>query len=381
MSKINVLHISNGFLGLSKVHRYLYSAMDNIDICQIIFAVNRKNKRQREEAIIEFKTNQSKIIYSRFIKPYHRFLFNNKANFLYKDLVSQTNVEKIDISHATTLFSDGILALKLFNDYNKKYIVTVRNTDLNVFLKYRRDLYPIMHQILRNAEKIIFISEAYRANFFKNKSIEKVKHSYYHKSLVINNGVDEFWLANTFPKKHSAVFKLLFVGRLSREKNLSRLIQAVLELRKVYKNIELTVVGSLGNDQKKTLNLIQKNTDVVHYLGVVNCKDKLLQIYREHHIFTMPSLIETFGLVYIEALTQGLPVLFTENQGIDGVFEEDLKIGEKVNAHSVDSIREGIEKIILNYDKYNISNINFSEFSWNLISKKYQELYSKVINK
>ena len=113
------------------------------------------------------------------------------------------------------------------------------------------------------------------------------------------------------------VFKILFVGRISKEKNLMRLIEAVLKLRKVFKNVELTIVGSLGNDQKKILPLIQKNTGVVNYLGPVSSKNQLLEIYREHHLFAMPSLIETFGLVYIEALSQGLPVLFTENQGID----------------------------------------------------------------
>lgn len=379
MNKVNVLHISNGFLGHSNVHMALYSSIDKLLIAQNIFAVNRKNKSQREEKVLSFSVPESSVFFSRFVKPYHKFLFKSKANYLYHDLKLHIKNENIDIVHATTLFTDGILALKLYNDYNKKYIVTIRNTDLNIFLKYRRDLYPIMHQILQNAEKIIFISEAYRINFFKNSSIEKVKHLYYHKTIIINNGIDNFWLTNVFPKKQCIVFKILFVGRISKEKNLMRLIEAVLKLRKVFKNVELTIVGSLGNDQKKILPLIQKNTGVINYLGPVSSKNQLLEIYREHHLFAMPSLIETFGLVYIEALSQGLPVLFTENQGIDGVFKE-VKVGEKVDASSVDSITTGLEKIILKYDQYNISDINFSEFSWDVISKKYQELYNNVIN-
>src|SRR5690606_10333952 len=106
------------------------------------------------------------------------------------------------------------LALKLYKEYNKKYIITVRNTDLNTFLKYRKDLYPLMHEILQHADKIVFISEAYRVNFFKHNSIRKSKYSYYDKTIVNSNGIDSFWLSNIFPKKQTPAFKLLFVGRV-----------------------------------------------------------------------------------------------------------------------------------------------------------------------
>ena len=39
-------------------------------------------------------------------------------------------------------------------------------------------------------------------------------------------------------------------------------------------------------------------------------------IYRENDIYVMPSIIETFGLVYAEAMSQGLPVIYTRGQGL-----------------------------------------------------------------
>ncbi|MBB4120081.1 glycosyltransferase involved in cell wall biosynthesis [Mesonia hippocampi] len=380
MNKLKILYISNGFLGLSKVHRVLCSAVDKIKIQQTVFAVNRKNKSQREDTELYFSVEGSKVIYSRFLRTYHKFLFRNKARFLYQDLTDQTNIENIDLIHATTLFTDGVLALKLYKKYNKRYIITIRNTDLNTFLKYRKDLYSLMHEILKNADKIIFISEAYRINLFEHNSIKKSKHLYYDKTIVISNGIDDFWLSNIYPKKQTSAFKILFVGRISKEKNLVRLINALLQLREVRQDIQLTIVGELGNDEKTVLPLIQKYSKFIEYTGSIKSKEKLLKIYRSHHIFAMPSLTETFGLVYIEALSQGLPVLFTENQGIDGVFQDGV-VGEKVNAYSVDSIVSGLEKIILNYPQYNLSKIDFSRFDWIEIAKSYQKLYNEVLNR
>lgn len=374
---MTILHISNGFLGLSKVHRVLFQAMDQLGLRQSIFAVTRKSKARRAETELQFQEGSSKIIYSRCLKLHHKFLYKRKAKYLYQDLIRQVHINDIAIAHATTLFSDGILALKLYKDYGTRYIVTVRNTDLNLFLKFRKDLYNTMNEILKNASKIIFLTEAYRESFFTHPSVSANQYFYRQKSVVLNNGIDKFWLKNITPKRQVMPFRLLYVGRLSKEKNLNRLIHAVVQLRERYPKIQLTIVGAAGNDKKNVLSLIGLNADFIHYKGEVHDKAMLLDIYRGHDIFAMPSLRETFGLVYIEALSQGLPVLFTADQGIDGVFGS-LKIGEKVNAHSVSSIAQGLEKVLLNFGEYDLSRINFTRFDWDKIAEQYRDMYYEI---
>ena len=51
----------------------------------------------------------------------------------------------------------------------------------------------------------------------------------------------------------------------------------------------------------------------------------------------MPSFPETFGLVYVEAMSQGLPIIYTKGQGIDGYFE-DGKVGYPVNTKDSNDI-------------------------------------------
>jgi glycogen synthase len=94
----------------------------------------------------------------------------------------------------------------------------------------------------------------------------------------------------------------------------------------------------------------------------------------------MPSKRETFGLVYIEALSQGLPVLYTENQGIDELFN--AAVGLATNPNKIKNILMSIEKLILNSKDYreNIINLNFNEFSWkSIFENHYLKLYKHII--
>ncbi len=114
----------------------------------------------------------------------------------------------------------------------------------------------------------------------------------------------------------------------------------------------------------------------VNFLGSVYEKEELLKIYRANHIFAMVSKRETFGLVYLEALTQGLPLLYTKSRGIDGIFKE--RIGEAVDPYSVNSIKNGLQKMIANYEEYD-TYVNFSDFDWEGIAQKYYEMYDTII--
>src|SRR5690606_17256122 len=117
---------------------------------------------------------ESNIVYSKQLKKYHRFLFSAKVNYLYEDLINKVDISLHDITYATTLFSDGYVANKLFQNFEIPYIIAVRNTDIHIFLKYRPDLKNLALEILSDASQIIFISQSnfdnfYSHRFFKNK--------------------------------------------------------------------------------------------------------------------------------------------------------------------------------------------------------------------
>ena len=372
---MKILHISNDFLN-SRVHSNLYKQIDNFGFEQVVFCPLR-NKNQIDKNIIRFENSNSKIIYSRVISNFHRYFFRNKINFLYSDLIKNINPNQIDVQHATTLFSDGALAYRLYVRFDIPYIVTVRNTDVNLFLNLRPDLYLMAKKILKNASNIVFISRSLKTLFFKNFYFKKIENKLSNKIKVIPNGIDDFWLKNiTIPKKKSRLC-FLFIGKFDKNKNVLNLIKALRFLREKHDDVELNLVGGGGSNHKKILKVITKNS-WISYHGQINNKKRLKNIYNQNDFFLMPSKRETFGLVYIEALSQGLPILYSKNQGVDGLFN--TPIGLATNASKNKNIFISIEKLIFNSNDYkaNIINLNFNEFSWKgILENYYLKLYEK----
>ena len=89
---------------------------------------------------------------------------------------------------------------------------------------------------------------------------------------------------------------------------------------------------------------------------------------------------ETFGITYIEAISQGIPIIYTKNTGFGGFFEEGI-VGYAVNPYNFDDINIAITKIMGNH-KFIIQNcINKSLlFNCDIIVKDLSDLYEKTLD-
>ena len=98
----------------------------------------------------------------------------------------------------------------------------------------------------------------------------------------------------------------------------------------------------------------------------------------------MPSYTETFGIVYIEALSQGLPIVHSRGQGVDGLFKADT-VSESANPYDPSDIASAISTLLerLKTDRTTPS-LCISEskrFNWRDISKEYVEIYSGILRR
>ena len=194
------------------------------------------------------------------------------------------------------------------------------------------------------------------------------------KSQIIPNGVNPYWLEHWQIRSDTPASSnnILYVGLFDDNKNVLRLMQAVLQLQQQMPDIHLDLVGGGGNREQEVLNLVQQHPDTFRYLGKVYDKEKLQHIYAGNRVFAMPSLHETFGLVYVEALSQGLALLYTKGEGIDGLFEE--KVGEAVTPTDVNEIAEALKRLLTQPEQYQRPEA-FARFDWKEIAKKYQTIY------
>lgn len=376
MEHFSILHIANDYSG-STVYKNLIKELDNLGLSQVVYNPIKEKSRIGKNKI-DLKAKDSKIIYSHILnKTTDRFFYKQKIKKILKDIESKVDLTKVRFIHAHTWYSDGGVAYLLSKKYNIPYITAVRNTDLNVHYKYLLHHRKFGKEILKNANKVVLIGE-YQKTFFNKIKIDK---SISTKLTVIPNGVDPFWIANfKFFNPTNCVdkFKILYVGTFIKRKKLLELQQAIIELS-LQNNMqcELHIVGGGGDQTEPIMKNIKDYSNLFQYHGKIEQKEDLIKIYRNCHFFAMPSRNETFGLVYVEAMLQGLPILYTANDGIDGFYKE--KIGKKVSKQAdVLEIKQAILKLIDNDVEYEIPTQKLLEnHNWKNIAKVYQKIYEQ----
>lgn len=372
-----ILHITNDYSG-STVYKNLIRELDYVNIEQIVYNPVRESNRIGKNKI-DLINDKSQIIYSHILSKYaDRILYQKKVKKIVKDIETKVDLSKITFIHAHTWYSDGGVAYELHKKYKIPFIVTVRNTDLNLFLKYFLHERSYGRDILLAADKIITISAVYKNRMSDDKRLAPIILEIKNKVTVIPNGVDPYWIDSKVSVrkqiKNKDVIQLLYIGKFDKGKNVINLVNAVKNLNKnSTNNFVLTLIGGKGNDEKRVLSAI-KDQSCFNYVGRVDDLTELKRYFQKSDIFTMPSKAETFGLVYMEALLQGLPILYTKNEGIDGLYED--LIGEKVEDTSVREIENKIQLLLSNYNHYNFSIEKFSKnHDWKRIAEVYRQLY------
>ena len=308
-------------------------------------------------------------------RPLDRLLFFTKQKHMLNAILQRWDISTIDLIHAHTVFSGGYTAWKLHQEYHIPYIVAVRNTDVNVFFRYMVHLRHVGVKILRDAAAVIFLSPAYQSSVLETYVPKKYREEIRSKSLVIPNGISDVFVKDQHrphPLPEQGV-RLVYIGELSDNKNLPVTLSAVEQLRKDGIPATLTVAGPI---RERKYDGFFKPYPFVTYLGKIP-PERVKEVMRQSDIFVMPSHTETFGLVYAEAMSQGLPVLYTRGQGFDGHFP-DGAVGYAVDDRSPVDVAEKIRAVMEHYaglaqNAYE----GAARFSWDTIARRYEGLYQE----
>jgi glycosyltransferase involved in cell wall biosynthesis len=156
-----------------------------------------------------------------------------------------------------------------------------------------------------SADILLMISELERLSFVEAGIPEE-------RLVVIPWGIDtNLWIPPKEQKsvQHNAALRVLFVGTIGFRKGIPYLMQA---LEKCGPLVSLTLVGP---NSKETDRFLHNARTVVNYVGT-KTKVALRDIYWTSDVLVLPSLVDTYGLVALEAMACGLPVIVTENCGV-----------------------------------------------------------------
>ena len=132
-------------------------------------------------------------------------------------------------------------------------------------------------------------------------------------------------------------FKVLFVGAGSQRKGLHHLLLAWKQAR-LPKDSKLTLVCRTIDSGILELIKTTPNVELIRGLS----QSDLVQQFRHSSLFVMPSLVEGFGQVYLEALAEGCPVLGTRNTGLPDIGGEAVNI---VEAGDLDQLTASLETL------------------------------------
>lgn len=371
---MKILHINAYYID-NHLYSQLYTTLDS-DVEQMVYIPIKKD-REAENMV---DLNQGELIFEKVIKSIYKYNYFRKIREITKALIQKKAHHNIDFVHAHNLFTDGVIAYNLKKKFGLKYIVAVRTTDIGLQYKFMYHRRFKVKQVLEKAEQIIFISPTYRDKLFKMMSpsfISKIS----SKVRIVPNGINDYWLENQHKPKKGSLGKrvnLLYVGQIMKRKNVIPLIEAINLLnQEKKKDYFLTIVGGANTYEKDFFNTFLdyiKPFDWIEYKGKIKEKEKLLQQYRQCDIFAMPARGELFGLVYIEALSQGKPVLYAKGEGING-FLEGKSVGKSVDPNSLQDICKGISSVVDDYESYNDFKQVIRPFNWNKIANLYKTMY------
>lgn len=202
------------------------------------------------------------------------------------------------------------------------------------------------------------------------------------KISVIHNGYDpKMARANSAGLKKKGKKTVLFVGRLVYEKGPHLLVEATSLLKD--KDFRVIIIGD-GAMRPYLEGLARKLnvTEKVTFLGHVD-DETLLSIYEEASVLVIPSLYEPFGIVVLEAMSLGIPVIVSNTGGLDEIVT-DGRDGLKFQSGSAEELAKAITRILedegLRAKLVENAKSRASEFSWDTTAEQTLELYERVLD-
>ena len=199
---------------------------------------------------------------------------------------------------------------------------------------------------------------------------------------MIPNGTDH--RIATVPKKPPGAdreIRLLFVGRLSVQKNIPLMLDSVAAyLRRSGRKATLTVVGD-GPEESKMRSMIERLglSDAVTLLGTLHGTDLESQ-YERADALILTSTNESFGLVLIEAMAKGLPIVTVDIPAVRNVVADG--VNGLLAAQNPEAVAESIHRLFSDPNLYSaLSRHNFAEagrYSWGVSADAVSGVYASL---
>jgi glycosyltransferase involved in cell wall biosynthesis len=275
----------------------------------------------------------------------------------------------------------GCAAERINQAYNIPYIITEHRSFL-VFstAESKQQLTPLYRKMLpeayRNACRLIAVSASMKPGLLEvTPDIED-------RITVVPNMVNGDFFSFPSSERSKDPFVFLSAGRLVKFKGLDYLLRAFASLKSsVNVPIRLRIIGR-GEEHQNLKKLADELGihDEVEFTGRIS-RDEVSRAYREANCFVLPSLYEAFGVVLIEAMASGLPVIATRSGGPENIVE--APCGILTEPGNVDTLRDSMAAMIRNYASFEQSRIREStlqRYGHREIAREYLKIFKNCLH-
>ena len=226
-------------------------------------------------------------------------------------------------------------------------------------------------QIYSNLDQLIVVSSALEKNIVTNIQTNTPIH-------IVNNMVgQEFFYT---PSHQNVTLTIVSTGGLIHRKGYDLLIEALSRMTHMPKSWQLLIIGDGILKHTFEKSIIEKGLqDHIKLVGRKN-KNQIADIFHNSDFFVLPSRNETFGVVYIEALACGLPVIATDCGGPSDIVTSEN--GVIVPCEDIEALVKAIRYMIDHLNNYNrkaIAEDCVARFAPKVIAQQLIEIFEQTI--
>ena len=258
-----------------------------------------------------------------------------------------------DVMYAHSFWHAGYIATLLKKEYKLPLIVQEHRSML-ITGEFSDKVNKYLKATVENSDSFYCVSSKLRDNVYSRTGLRDGID-------ILPNMVDDLF---GYKQLENSNFTFSFIGTLNENKRIIQLLKCFDQVRKNHKDVCLKVAGDgpLREQVEELINSSADLSDSVEILGLLP-REKVLDLLTETNVLVLPSAFETFGVVCIEAMAVGRPVICTRNGSADYVDDSN---GILID---VDSDEQLIDAMVRIYQDY-------AEYDQHLISERCVKMYS-----
>ena len=252
---------------------------------------------------------------------------------------------KFDVMYAHSFWHAGYIATLLKKKYSIPLIVQEHRSML-ITGEFSNKVNRFLKSTVENSDAFYCVSNKLRDNVFVRTGLSEGIE-------ILPNMVDDLFQYKQLANDN---FTYTFIGTLNENKRIIQLLKCFEKVCENNSSICLKVAGD--GPQREQVNELISNSEVlresVEVLGLLP-RDKVLNLLTETNVLVLPSAFETFGIVCIEAMAVGRPVICTKNGSADFVNDSN---GILIDVDSDEQLTSAMEKVYRNYSDYDLKLIS-----------------------